>query len=69
MLNGGLGGFRFDNGDKTTLFGPSGVGGGGFDLVRWKRVAVGVEMMTVGMIDFDEGLLTTTSFMLDVSVE
>lgn len=67
----GLGSFKIDEPDPnkdTILPGPSGVVGGGLDLVRFRRVAIGVEMMSLGMVN-REGLLTTTSFMLDLTIE
>lgn len=67
----GVGGFVIDQGkgvDPKVLAGPAGVVGGGFDLWRRRRVAIGVEIMTVGMLNRD-GLLTTTGFMLDLSIE
>jgi hypothetical protein len=70
-VGGGIGGFRFDEGpnvDPTILPGLGGVGGGGFDLVRWKKTAIGIEMMTFALATRD-GLLTTTAFMLDFSIE
>ncbi len=67
----GLGSFQIDDPDsmKTKILGgPSGVAGGGLDLVRFRRVAIGVEMMSLGMLNRD-GLLTTTAFMLDFTIE
>lgn len=67
----GLGTFNSDTSDsmaRRILSGPAGVGGGGLDLVRFRRAAIGVEMMSIGMVN-REGLLTTTSFMLDLSIE
>jgi hypothetical protein len=67
----GLGSFSIDEPDSMDtriLAGPSGVVGGGLDLVRFRRAAIGVEMMSIGMLNRD-GLLTTTSFMVDLSVE
>lgn len=67
----GLGSFSIDEPDSMDakiLSGPSGVVGGGLDLVRFRRAAIGVEMMSLGMLNRD-GLLTTTSFMLDLSIE
>jgi len=67
---GGIGGFKIDDGSATgkLLAGPAGVAGGGFDVIRFKRVALGIEMMALGMVNRD-GLLTTTAFMLDLSIE
>ncbi len=67
----GLGSFKIDEPDSMTaktLSGPSGVAGGGLDLVRFRRAAIGVEMMSLGMLNRD-GLLTTTAFMLDLTIE
>ena len=68
---GGLGSFQVDNPDSMEdkiLPGVTGVLGGGFDIVRFRRAAIGVEMMSLGMLNRD-GLLTVTSFMLDLSIE
>lgn len=67
----GLGSFQIaevDSMDTKILGGPSGVVGGGLDLVRFRRAAIGVEMMSLGMLNRD-GLLTTTAFMLDLTIE
>jgi hypothetical protein len=54
--------------DDVRLMGPSGAVGAGFDLVRWRRAAIGLEMISIGMIN-REGLLSSNGFMLDVSVD
>jgi len=54
--------------DDATLVGPTGLAGGGLDILRFRRAAIGVEMMSIGQINRD-GLLTTTAFMLDLSIE
>jgi len=67
----GLGSFNIDEPDSMAtkiLSGPSGVVGGGLDLVRFRRMALGVEVMSLGMLN-REGVLTTTSFMVDLSIE
>jgi hypothetical protein len=64
-IAGGISGMKFADKD---LVGPTGAAGGGFDIVRFRRAAIGVEMMSVGQINRD-GLLTTTAFMLDLSIE
>ena len=67
----GVGSFIVDNGsmmDKPIFSGPSGVAGGGLDLIRFRRAAIGFEVMSLGMI-VNHGLLTNTAFMLDVSIE
>lgn len=66
----GFGSFQIDDGTDmgTRLRGPVGVVGGGFDLVRFRRIAIGLETMGLGMINRD-GLLTSMSFMLDLSIE
>lgn len=67
---GGLGSFVIEQADDKFKILPSlsGVGGAGLDLVRFKRAAIGLEWMTIGMITRD-GVITTTAFMLDVSIE
>lgn len=67
----GLGGFQPDEPGSMTkkiLSGPSGVVGGGFDIVRFRRAAIGVEMMGLGMLNRD-GMLATTAILLDLSIE
>ncbi|MBA2539475.1 MAG: hypothetical protein H0V17_07570 [Deltaproteobacteria bacterium] len=64
-LAAGISSMKFDD---NTLVGPTGLAGGGVDILRFRRVAIGVEMMSIGQINRD-GLLTTTAFMLDVSIE
>ncbi|HEU0032093.1 MAG TPA: hypothetical protein VFQ53_15775 [Kofleriaceae bacterium] len=54
--------------DDVTLVGPAGLFGAGFDLVRTRRLAFGIEMMSIGMINRD-GLLASNAFMLDLSIE
>ncbi len=68
---GGLGTFTVDDPssmDPKLFPGVSGVVGGGFDVVRFGRAAIGVETMSLGMLNRD-GLLTVTSFMLDLTIE
>lgn len=68
---GGVGSFQVDNPEPMkdrVLPGVSGVVGGGFDILRFRRASIGAEIMTLGMLNRD-GLLTVTSFMLDFSIE
>lgn len=64
-LAAGISSMKFSD---NTLVGPTGLAGGGFDILRFRRAAIGVEMMSIGQINRD-GLLTTTAFMLDLSIE
>jgi hypothetical protein len=71
-LAGGFGGYDTADppGGKPTkpLVGPSGILGAGFDIVRTRRLSIGLEYMSLGMINRD-GLLSGNAFMLDVSLE
>jgi hypothetical protein len=71
-LAGGFGGYDTADppGGKRTkpLVGPTGVVGAGFDIVRTRRLSVGLEYMSLGMINRD-GILSGNVFMLDVSLE
>jgi hypothetical protein len=65
-IAGGIGDYRPAKGGN--LAGPAGLFGVGFDVVRFRRVAIGVEGMSIGQIN-REGLLTATAFMLALNVE
>ncbi len=65
----GLGVYRADSvADDTTLIGPAGALGAGVDVLRWKRVALGLEIMSIGMLNKD-GVLSSNAVMLNASVE
>ncbi len=66
-LAGGIGVYQQADVDSA-LRGPVAAVGGGFDLVRTRRLAVGLEFMTTAMINRD-GMLSTTAFMVDLQLE
>lgn len=55
-------------GDGITLVGPAVAVGAGFDLARWRRIGVGLEVMSISMMNRD-GVLSSSGFMLDLSVD
>jgi hypothetical protein len=65
-IAGGIGDYRPAKGGN--LAGPSGLFGGGLDVYRFRRAAIGLEMMSIGLITRD-GLLTSTAFMLALNIE
>jgi hypothetical protein len=65
-IAGGIGGYQPSKGGN--LGGPAGGFGGGFDVIRFRRAAIGLEMMSMGLITRD-GLLTGTAFMLALNIE
>jgi len=65
---GGIGGLDPAGTTKRNLVGPAGLIGIGFDVVRTKRLSLGFEWMSIGMINRD-GLLASNAFMLDVGLE
>lgn len=67
----GIGGYKTSElspADEVRLLGPAGAIGAGVDLVRWRRAAIGLEFMTISMINRD-GILSSSGFMLDLSVD
>ncbi len=68
----GLGVYRAEavgaSADDVRLIGPAGVFGVGLDFVRWRRAAIGLELMSIGMLN-REGLLSSNGFMLNLSID
>jgi len=62
----GLGVYQPSGG--STLAGPAGLLGVGFDIVRRRRLSFGAEYMSIGMINRD-GFLSSNAFMIDLAVE
>ena len=71
-LAGGIGTFRGDtvgtSAVDVSLAGPAGAFGAGLDLVRWRRVAIGMEMISIAMLN-REGMLSSSGLLLNVSVD
>jgi hypothetical protein len=65
-IAGGIGDYRPAKGGN--LGGPAGAFGGGLDVLRFRRASIGLEMMSIGLINRD-GLLTSTVFMLALNIE
>lgn len=52
----------------VTLVGPAGVLGGGIDVIRWGPASIGVEMMSIAMLNRD-GILSSGGLMLNLSID
>lgn len=66
-LAGGLGVFKIADTPKA-FAGPAGLAGGGVDIVRGKRFALGLEFLSIGMINRD-GVLSSNAFLLALNFE
>jgi hypothetical protein len=64
---GGLGGYQVADTPKA-LVGPAGLASGGVDVVRGKRWAVGLEFVSIAMLNRD-GLLSSNAFLLALNFE
>ncbi|MEO8699403.1 MAG: hypothetical protein ABI867_05140 [Kofleriaceae bacterium] len=53
---------------NVTLFGPAGLVGGGIDLVRLDHLELGLELMSISMLN-REGILSSNAMMLGFSVD
>jgi hypothetical protein len=53
---------------EVTLAGPAGAVGAGIDILRFRRFSVGLEAMSIGMIN-REGILSSNGFMVDITIE
>lgn len=64
---GGIGAYQIADAPKA-LAGPAGLAGGGVDIVRSKRLALGLEFLSVAMLNRD-GVLSSNAFLLALNVE